>query len=80
LRINCTESDPQLVITVSRPVDSEWLWDRIFHLLSDFDLFLWWGEDTALTVREDVPTPAQMTLKSVRVADPAGLRSALDNA
>src|SRR6185295_19465343 len=67
--IHCSETDPQVVVTVSRPVASGWLWDRIYQLLTDFDMFLWWGDEVALLARDGVPTPAQMALKPMRVAN-----------
>ena len=62
--IHCSETDPQVVVTVSRPVASGWLWDRIYQLLTDFDMFLWWGDEIALLARDGVPTPAQMALNA----------------
>jgi hypothetical protein len=75
--IYCSEGDPQVVVTVSRPVPSEWLWERLFNLLWEFDVFAWWGDETALVAREDVPTPPDMNLESIRVSDPAALMSAV---
>ena len=78
--IHCSETDPQVVVTVSRPVDSGWLWDRIYHLLAEFELFLWRGDEVALAARDGVPTPAQMTLTSVLVANGSELRDAFESA
>lgn len=75
--VRFSEGDPQVVVTVSRPVKSEWLWERLFRLLSDFDLFMWWGDEIAVVAREDVPTPPEMALKNVRVSGGSQLQSAV---
>jgi hypothetical protein len=76
--IRYSEAEPQDVLTVSRPVESIWLWERIYLLLREFDMFMWWGEESAVVVRENVPVPVEMKLRQVRAAGPAELRSALE--
>jgi len=48
-------------------------------LLTDFDMFLWWGDEVALLARDGVPTPAQMALKPMRVANGSELRAVFES-
>lgn len=78
--IHYSEGEPQVVVTVSRPVQSIWLWERIHRLLLEFDMFMWWGDDAAVVVRGNVPVPAEMQLRQVHAVGPEELRSALEGA
>ena len=78
--IHYSEDEPQVLVTVSRPVQSMWLWERIYRLLLEFDMFMWWGDDAAVVVRDNVPVPVEMKLRQVRATGPAQLRSALESA
>ena len=54
------DDDPiQSSLMVSRPMTDGWLWDGLFSLLRDYDLFMYWPADppTFLTVRDDIPAP-----------------------
>lgn len=75
--IRFSATDPQLVLGVSRPCDSDWLWERLFRLLEDYDLFMWWGDVSALVARSDVPTPPEMALTKVRISDATELHRAV---
>ena len=64
------EGDPvQSSIMVSRPMADPWLWDTLFSLLRDFDLYLYWPADppTFVTARADVPAPDDFPYEFRRV-------------
>ena len=64
--------DPiQSSLMVERPLAAGWLWDRLYGLLRDYDLFMVWPADefTAAIARPGVPLPAGMNARIVTVAD-----------
>jgi hypothetical protein len=77
--IHYGEEALQTSLTVDRPVDSDWLWERIFRLLQDFDLFMIWPTDDlkAVVARADVPLYADMPAQKVTVRTAHELRDAI---
>src|SRR5262245_29921502 len=77
-----SEGDVQSSLMVERPVAQDWLWERLFGMLRDFDLFLFWPDDelTAVVAREEVPLPDGMPAKKVVVRSGHELEDAIGGA
>ena len=73
------DEELQSWLMVERPVDADWLWDRLFRLLQEFDLFMYWpAEDVrAVVAREDVPVYPDMPAEVVVVRSPRELRDSI---
>jgi hypothetical protein len=64
-------------ISVDRPTDAQPLWEGMYSLLRDFDMFMYWpGEQLiAAVARPDVPLPEDMPAQRAVVRSPDELRS-----
>jgi hypothetical protein len=67
-------------VLVSRPTTSLWLWDALYGLLSDYDMFRCWpGERlVAAVARPDVPLPDGMAAEPAVVASGTDLRTLVE--
>ena len=73
------DEDPQTELMIERPVDSDWLWDRLFRLLQDFDLFMFWPDDEikAVVARDEVPVLEDLEAERVVVRSAHALRDSI---
>ena len=78
--LDTTETSSSSTILPSIPTDSQPLWEGMFQLLSDFDMFLYWpGERLiAAMARDDVPLPEGMPAERVVVRSATDLRSLVE--
>jgi hypothetical protein len=60
---------------VERPVESGWLWDRVFRLLQEFDVFLFMPDEElrAFVARDEVPLPEDVPFEKIVARSPADL-------
>jgi len=73
-RVNYSDDgqpDPiQTSITVDRPLAATWLWECLFTLLRDYDLFMYWpsAEPVFVVARPNVPFPGGVDPRVVLVS------------
>jgi len=72
------DEDPvQSGFTVFRPLEALWLWDVLYRLMLEYDIFMFWPDEelTAAVARPEVPLPADMPARKAVVGSPEDLRA-----
>lgn len=74
-----SDDDPQAELMIERPVDGDWLWDRLFRLLDDYDLYMFWPDEEirAVVAREEVPVLEDLAAEKVIVRSGHALRASI---
>jgi hypothetical protein len=64
---------------IERPVEADWLWERLFGLLRDFDLFMSWPAEELKTVvvRDEVPVLQELNAEKIVVQNAQELRGSI---